>query len=45
MINNDLKIIDKAQRDITQISPKVGWVEHDPEEIWEKTKQCLLEVA
>lgn len=45
VIDNELKIVDKAQRDITQISPKVGWVEHNPEEIWEKTKQCLHEVA
>lgn len=26
-----------AQREFTQYYPKSGWVEHDPEEIWEKT--------
>lgn len=25
-----------AQREITQIYPHPGWVEHDAEEIWEK---------
>lgn len=28
----------------TQIYPKPGWVEHDPIEIWEKTKACIVEV-
>ena len=26
----------KAQQEFTQIYPKPGWVEHDPNEIWEK---------
>ncbi len=30
-----------AQREFTQLYPKPGWVEHDPEEIWTKTlKVC-----
>lgn len=28
-------IISKAQREFRQIYPKPGWVEHDPEDIWE----------
>ncbi|MBS7611307.1 glycerol kinase GlpK [Candidatus Bathyarchaeota archaeon] len=28
----------------TQIFPKPGWVEHNPLEIWERTKQCIKEV-
>lgn len=28
------KIISKAQKEFTQIFPKPGWVEHDPNEIW-----------
>ena len=28
-------IIALAQKEITQIYPKPGWVEHDPEEIWQ----------
>ena len=27
-------IVSKAQKEITQIFPKPGWVEHDPKEIW-----------
>ncbi len=27
----------------TQIYPRPGWVEHDPMEIWEKTKLCIKE--
>ncbi len=29
------RIAAKAQRDLTQIYPKPGWVEHDPLELWE----------
>ena len=27
-----------------QIFPKPGWVEHNPEQIWDTTKQCLQDV-
>ncbi|MEM3913632.1 MAG: glycerol kinase GlpK [Desulfurococcaceae archaeon] len=27
-----------------QIYPRPGWVEHDPLEIWERTKQCIKDV-
>src|ERR1041385_9437217 len=27
-------IVAMAQKEFTQIFPKPGWVEHDPEEIW-----------
>ena len=30
-------IIEKAQKEFTQYYPKPGWVEHDPEEIWNST--------
>jgi glycerol kinase len=29
------QIVDVAQQEFTQIYPKPGWVEHDPEEIWQ----------
>ena len=28
-------IVAMAQKEFTQYYPKPGWVEHDPEEIWE----------
>ncbi|WP_438839359.1 glycerol kinase GlpK [Ignisphaera cupida] len=33
-----------AYHEHRQIYPRPGWVEHDPLEIWEKTKQCIKEV-
>ncbi|MEL7199772.1 MAG: glycerol kinase GlpK [Pseudomonadota bacterium] len=34
-----------AQAEITQHYPKAGWVEHDANEIWEKTLQCARDVV
>ena len=34
-----------AQRELRQIYPAAGWVEHDPEEIWEASVQVLREAA
>ena len=33
-----------SQKEFTQFFPKNGWVEHDPDEIWAKTKKTLLDV-
>ena len=33
-----------SQKEFKQYFPKNGWVEHDPEEIWEKTKKTLKAV-
>lgn len=32
-----------AQREFTQLFPKPGWVEHDPEEIWSSIKEVITE--
>ena len=34
-----------AQRELRQIYPAAGWVEHDPEEIWEASVQVLRDAA
>ncbi|MEL7189167.1 MAG: FGGY family carbohydrate kinase, partial [Pseudomonadota bacterium] len=34
-----------AQSEITQHYPQAGWVEHDANEIWEKTLQCARDVV
>ncbi|MCR5742354.1 MAG: glycerol kinase GlpK [Lachnospiraceae bacterium] len=34
VFNKEGRIISVAQKEFTQIFPKPGWVEHDPEEIW-----------
>ena len=40
----DLKPRATAQRELKQIYPKPGWVEHDPEEIWQATVATVREV-
>jgi glycerol kinase len=35
VFDGKLRIVAIAQREFTQHFPKPGWVEHDPEEIWE----------
>jgi glycerol kinase len=37
-------LVASAQRELAQHYPQVGWVEHDPREIWDMTLQCALEV-
>ncbi|MCF6326445.1 MAG: glycerol kinase GlpK [Devosiaceae bacterium] len=35
IFDTDQKIVSSSQKEFTQIYPNSGWVEHDPEEIWE----------
>ncbi|MEA2710154.1 MAG: glycerol kinase [Phycisphaerales bacterium] len=37
-------IVKVAQKEFRQIFPKAGWVEHDPEEIWESQRAVAAEV-
>src|SRR5579864_75433 len=37
------RIVASAQKEHAQIYPKPGWVEHDPEEIWQRTQQVIDE--
>jgi len=42
MIFNELnQIVSVAQKEFTQIFPRDGWVEHDPEEIWQTTVEVM----
>lgn len=34
-----------AYREFTQYFPRPGWVEHDPEEIWQSVNACLQKVC
>jgi glycerol kinase len=49
LFDGDLKPVSTGQKEFRQIFPKDGWVEHDPEEIWETTlatcKEALTEDA
>lgn len=35
------KIVSVAQKEHRQIYPQPGWVEHDPEEIWTRTREVI----
>ncbi len=37
------RIVSVAQKEHEQIYPKPGWVEHDSEEIWRRTKEVIAE--
>ena len=37
------RIVSLAQREHAQIYPQPGWVEHDPEEIWTRTREVIAE--
>lgn len=34
-------VVARAQKEHTQIFPRPGWVEHDPEEIWTRTREVI----
>ena len=38
------KPVFSSQKEFTQYFPKSGWVEHNPEEIWNSTKKVLKDV-
>ncbi len=38
-------IVASAQKEHRQIYPQPGWVEHDPEEIWQATQQVMKEAC
>jgi glycerol kinase len=37
------RIVSLAQREHEQIYPRPGWVEHDPEEIWRRTREVIFD--
>jgi glycerol kinase len=44
LFSQDGRIAGVAQREFTQMYPKAGWVEHDPEEIWRTQRDVAAEV-
>ena len=44
LFGEDGSILNIYQKEFKQIYPKPGWVEHDPEEIWETTKFVLTKL-
>ena len=45
VVDQDLKVVDSASGEHAQITPKPGWVEHSPEEIFGNVSECLQEVC
>ena len=43
LFNIQGKALYKSQQEFKQYFPKNGWVEHNPEEIWKKTKKVLVD--
>lgn len=44
LFNHQGEIVFRSQREHQQIFPKAGWVEHDPNEIWQRTKEVITDV-
>lgn len=44
LYNTNGRIEKIVQKSVTQIYPKDGWVEHSPEDIWQKTLTAMKEV-
>ena len=44
LFNTKGKSLFKSQLEFKQYFPKNGWVEHNPEEIWNKTRKVLVDV-
>ena len=43
IMDHDCNILASSQMEHKQYFPKPGWVEHDPNEIWENTKKVILD--
>ena len=43
VVNQEGNILGLGQKEIRQIFPKAGWVEHDPTEIWSSQAAVMME--
>jgi glycerol kinase len=41
LFDADGRIVHVDQREHEQITPKAGWVEHDPREVWRRTRESI----
>ena len=44
LFDREGRVLARSYRELTQIYPQPGWVEHDPEEIWRSVAACVAEV-
>ena len=45
LFDADARIAGAAQREHRQIFPQAGWVEHDPDEIWLRTREVIADAV
>jgi glycerol kinase len=43
VFDRSAKVVASAQKEHSQVFPKPGWVEHDADEIWQRTQQVIAE--
>src|SRR3954452_17187773 len=41
LFDRDGRIVAVDQREHEQITPQAGWVEHDPKEVWRRTREVI----
>src|SRR3954464_7282070 len=41
LFDSDGRILQVDQREHEQITPRAGWVEHDPKEVWRRTREVI----
>jgi glycerol kinase len=41
LFDRDGRIVQLDQREHEQITPRAGWVEHDPREVWRRTREVI----
>src|SRR5918912_2162022 len=41
LFDRDGRIVAVDQREHEQITPRAGWVEHDPKEVWRRTREVI----
>ena len=42
VFDRERRVAGLAQKEFRQIFPQPGWVEHDPEEIWQTQQEVML---
>ncbi len=45
LVDSSLRVLAKENREFAQYYPQPGWVEHDPEEIWQSVTDTLVSVV
>src|ERR1700734_1596068 len=44
-VDGQARVTDVAYRELTQHFPRPGWVEHDPDDIWDNVRATLAELG